>query len=222
MRSCQGAAGNVVVLNPSEMAPFSIMRLAVLAVEAGVPAGILIIERLVQLIARSDAGATWSADTNYSPINFGKQRATIDSFVTRATQAGAELLARGELRNESEGGPYYAPTIPDNAKSDMEAVREEIFGPVVTVQRPDEEEGIALANDTRYGLAAGVCTSDINRGLRAMRVIQAGTMWINRCGRTADFIIPTGGYKQSGIGKDLGRYAYERNLRYKSALIAIH
>ena len=80
----------------------------------------------------------------------------------------------------------------------------------------------SLRNDTRYGLVAGVYTSDLDRGLWAMREIQAGTVWINRYGRTADFIIPTGGYKQSGIGKDLGRHAFESNLRYKSALIAIN
>lgn len=316
------AAGNAVVLKPSEMTPFSTLRLAELAVKAGVPAGILniingeghttgdaivrhegigkvtftgstrtgaaimaacaesgtkpvtlelggkspqlvfgdisaldrvaqtvsrsilanagqvcnagsrlllqrniaepIIDRLVQLIAKSDAGPTWSAGTNYSPIISGKARDAIAGVVSRATQAGAEMLAQGELQNESRGGSYYAPTILDKAESDMEAVREEIFGPVMTIQRFDEEEeGIALANDTHYGLAAGVYTSDINRGLRVMREIQAGTVWINRYGRTADFIIPTGGYKQSGIGKDLGRYAFESNLRYKSVLIAI-
>lgn len=316
------AAGNAVVLKPSEMTPFSIMRMAELAVEAGVPAGILnivngeghttgdaivrhegigkvtftgstrtgmaimaacaeagtkpvtlelggkspqvvfddvkdldrvaetvsrailanagqvcnagsrlllqrdiaepLVDRLVRLIAQSDAGPTWSAGTNFSPIISGKQCDAIAGMVSRATKAGAEVLARGELLNMSEGGSYFAPTILDKAVSDMEAVREEIFGPVMTIQRfDDDDEGIALANDTHYGLAAGVYTSTMNRGLRAMREIQAGTVWINRYGRTADFIIPTGGYKQSGIGKDLGRYAFESNLRYKSALIAI-
>ena len=316
------AAGNAVVLKPSEMTPFSIMRMAELAVEAGVPAGIFnivngeghttgdaivrhegigkvtftgstrtgaaimaacaasgtkpvtlelggkspqvvfddvkdldrvaetvsrsilanagqvcnagsrlllqrdiadpIIERLVKLVARADAGPTWAACTNFSPIISEGQRDAIAGVVSRATEAGAEVLVRGELLNESEGGSYYAPTILDNAVSSMEAVREEIFGPVMTIQRFDrDEESIELANDTHYGLAAGVYTSDINRGLRAMREIQAGTVWVNRYGRTADFIIPTGGYKQSGIGKDLGRQAFESNLRYKSALIAI-
>jgi aldehyde dehydrogenase (NAD+) len=103
----------------------------------------------------------------------------------------------------------------------MEAVREEIFGPVLTVQRFDEEdEAFALANDSRYGLAAGVYTCDLSRALRALRALQVGTVWINRYGRSSDFAVPTGGYKQSGIGKDLGRQAYESSLRFKSALIA--
>lgn len=71
-----------------------------------------------------------------------------------------------------------------------------------------------------YGLAAGVHTGDLKRALRAVRTLQAGTVWVNRYGRTSDFVIPTGGYKQSGIGKDLGRQAYESNLKYKSVLMA--
>lgn len=103
---------------------------------------------------------------------------------------------------------------------DNPAVREEIFGPVLTVQTfDDEDEGLALASHAHYGLAAGVHTADIGRALRAMRGIAAGTVWINRYGRSADFVIPTGGYHQSGIGKDLGRQAVEANLRFKSVLI---
>jgi aldehyde dehydrogenase (NAD+) len=102
------------------------------------------------------------------------------------------------------------------------AVREEVFGPVLTVQSfEDEEEGLALAGHPEYGLAAGIYTSDLSRALRAMRRIEAGTIWINRYGRSEDFIIPTGGFKRSGIGKDLGREALEANLRHKSVLIDI-
>ncbi|MCY1221516.1 NAD/NADP-dependent betaine aldehyde dehydrogenase [compost metagenome] len=105
-------------------------------------------------------------------------------------------------------------------RADNPAVQEEIFGPVLTVQTfDDEEEGLALASHERYGLAAGVHTADIGRALRAMRGIAAGTVWINRYGRSSDFVIPTGGYHQSGIGKDLGRQAVEANLRFKSVLI---
>jgi hypothetical protein len=99
-------------------------------------------------------------------------------------------------------------------------VLEEIFGPVLTVQTfADEGGGLALAAHERYGLAAGVHTADIGRALRAMRGISAGTVWINRYGRSDDFVIPTGGYHQSGIGKDLGRQSVEANLRFKSVLI---
>ena len=72
-----------------------------------------------------------------------------------------------------------------------------------------------------YGLAAGVHTADINRALRLVRRLEAGTVWVNRYGRSNDYILPTGGYKRSGIGKDLGREAFEANLRFKSVLIDI-
>jgi aldehyde dehydrogenase (NAD+) len=83
----------------------------------------------------------------------------------------------------------------------------------------DEDEALVLADHPEYGLAAGVHTADISRALRMARGIEAGTVWINRYGRTADYVIPTGGYKRSGIGKDLGRQAYEANLRFKSVLV---
>ena len=99
-------------------------------------------------------------------------------------------------------------------------MREEIFGPVLTVQTFSyEEEAFALGNDSRYGLAAGVHAGDLSRAMRAVRSIEAGTIWVNRYGRSADFVLPTGGYKQSGIGKDLGRQAFEANLTFKTALI---
>jgi aldehyde dehydrogenase (NAD+) len=102
----------------------------------------------------------------------------------------------------------------------MEAVGEEIFGPVLTLQTfEDEEEAFALADHPRYGLAAGVYTADLSRAMRAMRRIEAGTVWINRYGRSNDMNLPTGGFKRSGIGKDLGRQAVEANLRHKSVLI---
>jgi aldehyde dehydrogenase (NAD+) len=91
---------------------------------------------------------------------------------------------------------------------------------VLTVQTFDtEEEGLALAAHEHYGLAAGVHTANIGRAMRAMRGLSAGTVWINRYGRSDDFVIPTGGYHQSGIGKDLGSQAVAANLRFKSVLM---
>ena len=84
----------------------------------------------------------------------------------------------------------------------------------------DDDEAYALANDTRYGLAAGVHTGDVARALRATRKLEAGTVWVNRYGRSDDFMLPTGGYKQSGIGKDLGNAAFDANCKSKTALIA--
>lgn len=315
------AAGNAVVLKPSELTPFSVLRLAELAVAAGMPAGIFnvvnglgrttgeaiachpgigkvtftgstrtgaaimancarsgpkpvtlelggkspqvvfddvadldrvaqavtraiflnagqvcvagsrlivqrriaaeLLERIVAIALRVKAGPTWRADTTFPPIISSAQAERIASIVTHTRDAGATVLIGGKRIDQAEQGAFYAPTLLDGVDATMQAVREEIFGPVLTVQRfDDEEEAIALANDSIYGLAAGVHTSNINRALRAVRALHAGTVWVNRYGRTADFVIPTGGYKQSGIGKDLGRQSYESNLRYKSALVA--
>lgn len=316
------AAGNAVVLKPSEMTPFSTLRLAELAVQAGIPAGLFnvvnglgqttgaaiarhpgigkvtftgstrtgasimadcarsgpkpvtlelggkspqlvfddagdldrvadtvtrailtnagqvcvagsrllvqrgiadaLIDRIATRAQRIKAGPTWRADTNFPPIISEPQAARIEGIVTRTVAAGATAMIGGRRHGGTERGAYYEPTVLIDVSPTMEAVREEIFGPVLTVQRFDtEEEAFALANDSQYGLAAGVFTQDLSRALRALRALQAGTVWINRYGRTADFAIPTGGYKQSGIGKDLGRQSYESNLRFKSALIAV-
>lgn len=103
---------------------------------------------------------------------------------------------------------------------DSPAVTEEIFGPVATFQTfTDEDEAMQLAAHPTYGLASGLFTRDLSRALRLSRRMEAGTVWVNRYGRSRDHILPTGGWKASGIGKDLGREAYLANRRTKSVLI---
>ena len=103
---------------------------------------------------------------------------------------------------------------------DSPAVTEEIFGPVLTIQEFEtEEEAVSLANRSAYGLCAGVFTRDLSRAVRMSRALEAGTIWVNRYGRSSDHILPTGGFKASGLGKDLGRQAYRDNRRTKSVLV---
>jgi aldehyde dehydrogenase (NAD+) len=165
-------------------------------------------------------GHTWSGTTTLSPIISRKDALRIDGVVRRAVEAGANIAAGGGLAVvEGEGG-YYQPTILTGVGSDMEAVRDEIFGPVMTVQVfDDDDEALALGDHPAYGLAAGVHTADIGRALRCARELEAGTVWINRYGRSDDYVLPTGGFKRSGMGKDLGRQSYEANLRYKTVLV---
>ncbi|HXR00793.1 MAG TPA: aldehyde dehydrogenase family protein [Pseudomonas sp.] len=166
-------------------------------------------------------GPTWSPESTLPPIISRLQATRIDSIVQRARQAGAQVLAGGSLF-EGLGGAYYQPTLLTGLDSRNPAVCEEIFGPVLTIQAFDtEEEALQLAEHDTYGLAAGVHTADLNRALRLIRRLEAGTVWVNRYGRSNDYILPTGGYKRSGIGKDLGREAFEANLRFKSVLIDI-
>lgn len=119
-------------------------------------------------------------------------------------------------------GYFYAPTLVAGIDQNSPAIVEEIFGPVLTLQTfEDEEEAMSLADHPSYGLAAGLFTNDLSRAIRLTRRLQAGTIWVNRYGRSRDHILPTGGYKQSGIGKDLGRDAFQANRKSKSVLISL-
>ena len=179
-----------------------------------------LLERTTALMSQVTAGPTWQETTGFSPIISSKQFDRVDKLVQSSVAQGAELLIGGRALAARGDGAFYAPTILAGVTGEMDAVREEVFGPVLTVQSfEDEEEGLALADHPVYGLAAGLYTNDLNRALRAIRRLEVGTVWINRYGRSEDFAIPTGGYKRSGIGKDLGRDAFEANLRKKSVLI---
>ena len=181
-----------------------------------------VVERIVGVFAAHRIGTTWDEGTTLGPIISEGQLAQIDGVVQRARADGAEALTGGSRASAPQSGSYYRPTLLTGVASDSEAVQGEIFGPVLTVQTfADEDEAYALANGTRYGLAAGVHTQDLTRALRAVRALEAGTVWVNRYGRTDDFILPTGGFGQSGIGKDLGREAYLAACKVKTALIQL-
>ncbi|WP_437613552.1 aldehyde dehydrogenase family protein [Erwinia sp. V71] len=314
------AAGNAVVLKPSELTPFSTVRMAELATEAGLPAGVLnivqgsgavtgsalvahplvrkvsftgstqtgarimsdaafngmkpvtlelggkspqlvfddagdidevagrilrgftanggqacvagtrlivqrgiapqLIETLTRLCQNFRPGVTWDETSRYAPLIDARQAAKVQQVIRAACQQGGEILVGGERFAGTGEGYFWQPTLLAGVSQDNPAVQEEIFGPVLTVQIfDDEEEGLALASHPTYGLCSGVHTKSIDHALRAMRGIAAGTVWINRYGRSGDFIVPTGGFQGSGIGKDLGRQAFEACQRYKSVLI---
>lgn len=311
------AAGNAVVLKPSEMTPFSAIRMAELSVEAGIPAGLVnvvlgdgpvtgaalaghpgidkvsftgstraggaimeniartgikpmtlelggkspqivfadadldlaaaclergilpnagqfcvagsrmivargvaveLAERLAARFAVPVPAATWTDPAGYPPIISERQLDRIDSIVSAARAQGAEVVCGGG-RFDHEGS-YYRPTLLSGVNGANPAVTEEIFGPVATFETFEtDDEAIALANHPTYGLCAGLHTRDLSRAMRMIGKIQAGTIWVNRYGRSRDHILPTGGWKASGLGKDLGREAYLANRRTKSVLI---
>lgn len=314
------AAGNTVVLKPSEMTPFTAVRLAELAIEAGMPPGVFnviqgngpltgdalcrhpyvakvtftgstvtgrtimgacaetgpkpvtlelggkspqlvfadipdidrtaktlaaaitgnagqvcvagsrlliqrellepMVERLSELFKNLTPGHTWQEGGWFSPIISATQLTRIESIVTRSREAGAELLVGGERFERNDGGHFYQPTLLHTNDRHNPAVEEEIFGPVLTIQTFEgEEEALALAEHDVYGLAAGIHTADLGRALRTVRKLSAGTVWVNRYGRSNDYILPTGGYKRSGVGRDLGRAAFDACLQHKSVLI---
>ena len=175
---------------------------------------------LVARMATIRPGPTWDATTVYSPIISERQIGRIDGIVAAARAGGATCRIGGARLDRP--GYFYAPTLLTDLPADSPALLDEIFGPVLTLQTfGDEDEALRLADHPTYGLAAGLFTRDLSRALRVTQKLQAGTVWVNRYGRSRDHILPTGGYKQSGIGKDLGREAYLSNRKQKSVLIRV-
>ena len=158
------------------------------------------------------------AETQMGPVATRMQLEKDESMVQRAVSEGAALLcggARPQLAEFPEGY-FYQPTIVHQAAKDNFLMRNEVFGPVLAVTPfRDEAEVLALANDTEFGLAAGVWTRDVNRVHKMARALEAGTVWINTY-RALTFNSPFGGYKSSGIGRQNGIEAVHQYLQTKS------
>jgi aminomuconate-semialdehyde/2-hydroxymuconate-6-semialdehyde dehydrogenase len=145
--------------------------------------------------------------TEYGPLVSAAHRARVAETVSRAVTEGAEVLCGG--RPIERDGFYFAPTVLDRVAPDSAAVRDEIFGPVLTVERfTDESEAIAMANATRYGLAAYLWTGGLERALRVAERLNTGMVWTNSF-FLRDLRTPFGGARQSGLGRQGGRYSLE-------------
>jgi betaine-aldehyde dehydrogenase len=158
------------------------------------------------------------------PMVSKEQMDTVLRYIDTGKKEGARLVCGGERYTQGDcaKGFFVRPTIFDNCSSRMAIVREEIFGPVVTVQDfTTEEEAVALANDTDYGLAGGVFTSDGAKALRVMKEIRAGITWIN-CYNPTFNEAPWGGYKMSGYGRELGIHGLEEYQEIKQVNIALN
>jgi betaine-aldehyde dehydrogenase len=151
--------------------------------------------------------------TEMGPLVSERQRDRVAEYVEIGKREGATLLCGGARLDRP--GWYFQPTIFTDTKPAMRIVQEEIFGPVLVVQRfRDEDEAIRLANDTQYGLAGAVFTSDGARAQRVVRKLRAGITWINTYHPTYNEA-PWGGYKRSGIGRELGTYGYDAYTEVK-------
>jgi gamma-glutamyl-gamma-aminobutyraldehyde dehydrogenase len=135
-------------------------------------------------------------------------------------EGGAPVLGGAQVRMET-GGFYVEPTVFDGVKPSHKLAREEVFGPVLGVMSfTGEDEAFALANDTVYGLAAGLWTSDINRGLKGARKLKAGLVWVNGWD-ACDITMPFGGFKQSGFGRDRSLHALHKYADLKSVSVTL-
>ncbi|PTM96131.1 aldehyde dehydrogenase [Mycoplana dimorpha] len=178
------------------------------------------VERLVALTASVRVGHP-ADDVDLGPLALKEQLEKVARYVGYGRQEGARLIAGGKQPQlaEQTGGWYFEPTLFADASNDMRIAQEEIFGPFGTIIRfEDERDLVALANDTPYGLAAGVWTQDIERAFRFARDVEAGTIWVNTY-RSPSYATPMGGFKDSGYGKHYGIEALREYSRLKSVIL---
>ncbi|HEY9623423.1 MAG TPA: aminobutyraldehyde dehydrogenase [Crinalium sp.] len=163
--------------------------------------------RFTELSKQVKVGHPFDEDTDIGPLSSQAHLNKVSGYVEEARRQGIEVITCSEV--PQDGGYFFPPTILVNPPQDASCVQEEIFGPVIVVKRfSTEAEAVELANDTPYGLAGSAWTLNVQRGMRMAGALKCGTVWIN------DHLVigsemPHGGFKQSGIGKDMSHYALE-------------
>ncbi len=180
-------------------------------------------QKIIERVKRIRLGDPFDSQTNFGPLVSQSHMKNVLRYISLGTAEGARLLIGGKRVEEGAfaKGAYIQPTVFTNCTDNMTIVREEIFGPVMSILTYDnEEEVIRRANNTHYGLAAGVLTEDLNRAHRVIHQLQAGICWINTWGESPAEM-PVGGYKQSGVGRENGLVTLQNYTRIKSIQVEL-
>lgn len=178
-----------------------------------------VLDKVAARAATIKIGDPLSDDTELGPVAFAEQRDKIEQYVRLGREEGGKVLHGGERPELDLEGYFYSPTVFVDTDNSMRICQEEIFGPVLTVMPFDtEEEVVALANDTSYGLAAGVWTRDLARSHRLASTLDVGTVWVNTY-RAMSPMSPRSGFKNSGVGVEHGTEVLREYTRLKSVWV---
>ena len=181
------------------------------------------VERMVKLAATARMGDPMDPSTQVGPVTTPLQYEKILGYIDVARREGARLVLGGAraARPECGTGRFVEPTIFTGVRNEMRIAQEEVFGPVLSVISFDnEDEAVRIANDSRFGLGAGVWTRDMGRAIRMAERVQAGTVWVNTY-RAGSFMSPFGGFKDSGLGRENGQEAVDAYLQTKSVWLNV-
>ena len=178
-----------------------------------------VIEKVMNVAKTMRVGDPLDPATQMGAMVDSTQMERVLGYIEKGQSEGAEVKLGGQRIMGQTGGYYIEPTVFDGVKNDMTIAQEEIFGPVLsTITFGDADEAIKIGNDTIYGLAAAVWTSDIKKAHRAAKALRAGSVWVN-CFDAGDMTTPFGGYKQSGFGRDKSLHALEKYTELKTIWI---
>lgn len=190
-----------------------------LLVEASIKDAFL--ERVIEVTKGMKVGDPLEASTQFGAMVSERQMNTALDYIATADSQGAVRVLGGQRVRQETGGFYVEPTIFDQVRPDHTLAREEVFGPVLGVMTfESEDEAMRLANDTVYGLAAGLWTADVSRALRGARRLKAGLVWVNGWD-ACDITMPFGGFKQSGFGRDRSLHALHKYADLKSVSVTL-
>jgi len=178
-----------------------------------------VVEGVAEHAKKIKIGSGFDPSVSMGPLVSDEQLSRVTGYLQLGMSEGAKPLAGGQRYGDH--GYFVEPTVLVNTNQNMRVIREEIFGPVVVAQPFDDlDEILSLANDTVFGLSAGIWTRDISKAHRIAAQLKAGTVWIN-CYNVFDAALPFGGYKQSGWGREMGHAVLESYTEVKSVCIGL-